>query len=62
MYPILPVLLTAAALLAVPHLYHEVDPKRAQWGGYLAAFVVYTTLLVSAWICVALPLLLWAKG
>ena len=58
---ILPLLLTAAALLALPHLYHEADPKRAQWGGYLTAFIVYSTLLVGVWLCVALPLLLWIK-
>jgi nitrate reductase NapE component len=56
------VLLTLAALVSLPYLYHEADTKRYEWRTFIIAFVVYSVLLVGAWICAALPVLLWMKG
>lgn len=55
-------LLTLAALMSLPYLFHEADTKQYQWGSYLIALTVYASLLVGAWICAALPVLLWLKG
>lgn len=56
------VLLTLAALVSLPYLYHEADTKRYEWRTFIIAFVVYSMLLVGAWICASLPILLWMKG
>ena len=56
------VLLTLAALMSLPYLCHEADTKQYQWRSYLIAFTIYSALLVGAWICSALPVLLWMKG
>lgn len=55
-------LLTLAALMSLPYLFHEADTKQYQWGSYLIALIVYSSLLVGAWICASLPILLWMKG
>jgi len=56
------VLLTLAALVSLPYLYHEADTKRYEWRTFIIAFITYSTLLVGAWIVAALPVLLWMKG
>jgi hypothetical protein len=59
---VLVLLRSLAALMTLPYLFHEADTKRCQWGSYLLAFTIYASLLVGAWICAALPVLLWLKG
>ena len=56
------VLLTLAALVSLPYLCHEADTNSYEWRTFIFAFVVYSVLLVGAWICSALPVLLWMKG
>jgi hypothetical protein len=51
-----------AALVSLPYLCHEADTKRYEWRTFVIAFIVYSMLLVGAWICAALPVLLWIKG
>lgn len=48
--------------MSLPYLFHEADTKQYQWGSYLIALIVYSSLLVGAWICASLPILLWMKG
>jgi len=59
---VLVILLSLAALMSLPYLFHEADTKQYQWGSYLIAFTIYAALLVGGWICSALPILLWMKG
>jgi hypothetical protein len=56
------ILLFLASLMALPYAFHEADTKRYEVRSYLIAFTIYATLLVGAWICAALPVLLWLKG
>jgi hypothetical protein len=56
------VLLFLASLMALPYAFHEADTKHLEVRSYLIAFAVYSILLVGAWICAALPVLLWMKG
>lgn len=56
------VLLMLAALVSLPYLCHEADTKRYEWRTFVIAFIVYSMLLVGAWVCAALPVLLWMKG
>ena len=56
------VLLFLASLMALPYAFHEADTKQYEVRSYLIAFTIYSTLLVGAWICAALPVLLWLKG
>ena len=54
------VLLCLALLLALT--FDEVDTKQHGVRAYVLTVTVYAALLVGAWLCVALPLLLWLKG
>lgn len=56
------VLMFLASLMALPYAFHEADTKQYEVRSYLIAFVIYSILLLGAWICSALPILMWMKG